>query len=225
MRHAQLFAVPAAVLLTLQLATAFQLPNLEPFLAAIPISLSDYIPASLSNQTAQHEQQQQLLLRRQFSNTCPTNFNSCANIGGSGLCCAPNAVCSADAAGHVACCPSGAACSGTISGVITAGTVNSNGAIVGGGGAAATTGPGSSSGLVRATTTTGFQTASPTSGNGLIVASTQSTTGAAAGGGGSTAPASGTNFILASGTPVATPGAGVRGLQIVSHLCKDGLNG
>lgn len=200
MRHATLLAIPTAII---SIATAFQLPNLEPFLAALPISLSDYIPDSLTNQTAHHD-----LLKRQYSNTCPTNFNSCTNLGAPGLCCAAAAVCSADAAGNVACCPSGAACSGTIGGYITAGTVNSDGALVG----VATTGS-DTSGLVgaSASSTTSFQAASTTSSGGLILASTQATTATT-----DESTATGSAFVLDGGSTVATPGAGMRAAQIVS---------
>lgn len=125
--------------------TAFAVALLYSTLAAASINLSpfiqpilDILPQSYTNATAQHE-----LLKRQYSNTCPTGYNNCANMGAAGLCCNPSAVCSADYAGNVACCPTGAACTGTISGVITAGTVDNSGALVG-----ATAGTADSSGLV-----------------------------------------------------------------------------
>lgn len=200
----RLYALPTALLLTT--ATAFRLPDFQPFFSALPISLQDYIPPSLSNDTAQHD-----LLKRQYSNTCPTSFDSCSNLGAANLCCASNAVCSADYAGNVACCPSGAACSGTISGIITAGTMNSDGVLVGATGTGTDT-----SGLAAAsaTTTTGFETASTTTGNGLVAASTTATTlGTDTGG---LVTSTGSGFVLDGTSTVATPGAGVRAAQIVS---------
>jgi len=184
MRYATLLALPATVI---SIATAFQLPDFQPFLAALPVSLSDYIPPSVSNQTAQHE-----LLKRQANGGCATGLENCSNLGDPGACCVTGAVCSPDALGHVACCPSGKACSGTVSGVVTAGTLNSDGSLVG----AATTGT-DTSGLVAATTMT--------TSNGLVLAST-------------TTAGTGSDFVLASGTTVATPGAGARAAQIVSLL-------
>lgn len=175
------------------LATAIQLPDLQPFLAALPNVLQDLIPQSLQNETA-HQ-----LLKRQSSG-CPNNFRSCANLGAPSLCCLSNAVCSADSAGHVACCPSGAACTGTIAGVITAGTLNSNGALV--------TGT-SSNGLATtsATTTTSFQMYTSSASNGLILATS---TGDAA---------TNSGFVIAGSSTVATPGSGgMRRVEIVSLL-------
>ena len=45
---------------------------------------------------------------------CALGFISCANLGGTGVCCKSNAMCALDQAGHVACCPMGSACTGTI---------------------------------------------------------------------------------------------------------------
>ncbi|CAK4028386.1 Hypothetical predicted protein [Lecanosticta acicola] len=180
-------------------AAAIQLPDFQPFLAA----LSDYLPQQLQNDTA-HD-----LLKRQYSNTCPTGFNSCDNLGAPSLCCMSSAICSADSAGHVACCPSGAACTGTIGGVISSGTIGSNGALVGGGAAAATTT--TSNGALAgsaATTTTSFQFASTaTSNNGLVAATTAATV---ATGGGTT----GNGFIVAGSSTVATPGAAMRRAEV-----------
>lgn len=199
----QLYTLPAILLGASSIAS--QLPDQQPFHTAITLPPPDDLPIAQPTQT-QHE-----LLKRQTitttANGCPTSFNNCANLGAANLCCAPNAVCSADFAGHVACCPSGAACSGTIGGVITAGTVNSDGAIVG----AATTdstsvATGSTSVATTATattTTTTFQSASSNS-NGLVVASTTLATG--------------TGFVLDGTSTVATPGAAVRGAQMVSHV-------
>ncbi|KAK5121022.1 hypothetical protein LTR85_005806 [Meristemomyces frigidus] len=195
--------------LFLATATAFRLPDFAPFFSALPVSLQDYIPQSLANDTA-HE-----LLKRQTttldSTACPTSFNSCSNLGAPALCCAANAVCSADYAGNVACCPSGAACSGTIGGVITSGTVNSDGVLLGG---ASATG---SSGLVSATsgstTTTNngyYSTSTTTTGDGLVAASTGSS-GLSTDSGGL---ATGTNGITDGSSTVASPAAGVRAAQV-----------
>jgi hypothetical protein len=173
--------------------TALQLPNLQPFLSAIPIAISDYFPPAVDHAAAQRveqsppsqKSQQQLheLFRRQDSDTCPSGYNNCENIGAPGLCCSPSARCSADAAGHVACCPRGAACTGTIGGVVAGGSTSS------GSGVASAT----SSGVVS---------------SGLLVpaSTTQSATGLTTQGG----------FVLDGTETVATPGAGMRGAQAVS---------
>ncbi|RMX80584.1 hypothetical protein D0867_16064 [Hortaea werneckii] len=200
--------VAAAVLATSTHALRLPTIDLQPFLSALPISLQDYIPSNLSNQTVQHE-----LLRRQSDN-CPNDFRNCANLGAPGVCCASNAVCSADFAGNVACCPSGAACSGRISSVVTAGTVNSNGAVVGGAGAAAaTTGTDNSDGLASATTTTDFQTPTSTNAGGLVAATTDDSNTAVTDDG---SQGTNTQFVANGGTTVATPAAGVRRADIVS---------
>nr|POE47393.1 hypothetical protein CFP56_00724 [Quercus suber] len=191
------------VVFTTTTTSALQIPslNLQPFFSALPIALSDYIPA-LANLTDGAAKD---LRKRQFSNTCPSDFNSCSNLGAVNLCCAPNAVCSADFAGHVACCPSGAACSGTIAGVITAGVVNSDGDLV-----TATTTSGGGGAVVGGVTTT-----TAASNGGLVAASTQTT---AADTGTDTAVTSGTAFIVGGGGQgvVASPAAGVKAAQIVS---------
>ncbi|KAI7091288.1 hypothetical protein KC356_g713 [Hortaea werneckii] len=199
--------VAAAVLATSTHALRLPTIDLQPFLSALPISIHDYIPSTLSNQTAQHE-----LLRRQSDN-CPNDFRNCANLGAPGVCCASNAVCSADFAGNVACCPSGAACSGRISSIVTEGTVNSNGVLVGAGGAAATTGTDDSDGLAAstATTTADFQTPTSTTGGGLVAASTDDSNTAVTDDG---SQGSTTNFVANGGTTVATPAAGVRRADI-----------
>ncbi|KAI6827176.1 hypothetical protein KC340_g8627 [Hortaea werneckii] len=198
--------VAAAVLATSTHALRLPTIDLQPFLSALPISLHDYIPSNLSNQTVQHE-----LLRRQSDN-CPNDFRNCANLGAPGVCCASNAVCSADFAGNVACCPSGAACSGRISSVVTEGTVNSNGAVVGGAGAAAaTTGTDNSDGLASATTTTDFQTPTSTNAGGLVAATTDDSNTAVTDDG---SQGTNTNFVANGGTIVATPAAGVRRADI-----------
>ncbi|KAI7141743.1 hypothetical protein D0869_04036 [Hortaea werneckii] len=198
--------VAAAVLATSTHALRLPTIDLQPFLSALPISLQDYIPSNLSNQTVQHE-----LLRRQSDN-CPNDFRNCANLGAPGVCCASNAVCSADFAGNVACCPSGAACSGRISSVVTEGTVNSNGVVVGGAGAAAaTTGTDNSDGLATASTTTGFQNPTSTTGPGLVAASTDDSNTAVTDDG---SQGTSTNFVANGGTTVATPAAGVRRADI-----------
>ncbi|KAI7257371.1 hypothetical protein KC345_g10803 [Hortaea werneckii] len=200
--------VAAAVLATSTHALRLPTIDLQPFLSALPISIHDYIPSTLSNQTAQHE-----LLRRQSDN-CPNDFRNCANLGAPGVCCASNAVCSADFAGNVACCPSGAACSGRISSIVTEGTVNSNGVLVGAGGAAtATTGTDDSDGLAAstATMTTEFQNPTSTTGGGLVAASTDDSNTAVTDDG---SQGSTTNFVANGGTTVATPAAGVRRADI-----------
>ena len=182
--------------------SALQLSDLQPFLSAIPISVSDYLPpAAVADRIPPQEQQentptqkhdQQMLphhnlFRRQNEDTCPSSYNNCANIGAPGLCCAPSARCSADAAGHVACCPRGAACTGTI-GAIQTGTSTSTG-----------TGTGSAA-----------STASETGDSGLLVTASTS----------QGAVSTGSNGFVMDGTQtVATPGAGFRGAQPVSdHL-------
>jgi hypothetical protein len=177
--------------------SALQLPDLQPFLSAIPISISDYLPPAVADRIVPQAQQdktptqkskQQLqpphanLFRRQNDDTCPSSYNNCANIGAPGLCCSPSARCSADAAGHVACCPRGAACTGTIGGINT--------------GTSTGTGTGSAT-----------STASGTGNSGLLVtASTAQGTQSTNGGG----------FVLDGTQTVATPGAGFRGAQPVS---------
>lgn len=176
--------------LVASIATALQLPDFQPFLQALPDVLQDLVPQSLQNGTA-HE-----LLKRQ-SNGCPDSFRSCANLGAPSLCCMSNAVCSADFAGHVACCPSGAACTGTIGGIITGGTLNSNGA------PATSTAPGGFA-TTSAATTTSFEVFTSSVSNGLVIA---------------TATGNGQNngFVIAESSIVATPGsAGTRNAEIVS---------
>lgn len=165
------------------LTTALQIPDLQPFLTAIPL-----FGYSVDNAT-QHE------LQRRQNTACPTSYNNCANLGAPGLCCAATAVCSADFLGHVACCRSGVACSGTIGAVITGGTLDSNGNLVG-----------------ASATTTGTGTATSTS-NGLVGATTTTTTPGATTT--TAATATGGGFIIASNTVVAQPGAATRA-EIVS---------
>ena len=194
--------IPSALLILTASASALQLPSFQPFFAALPINLSDYISPTHQQQSIPPPQPYSPnpnnvpaeLKKRQTTTTlastaCPTSFLSCANLGAPALCCAKNAVCSADFAGHVACCPSGAACSGTIGGVITGGTL-SGGSLVG---AAAATSSGTSAG-------------------GLVAASTASTATT------TTSDGSGGGFVIASGSTVATPGGGIRGAQVVSLL-------
>ncbi|EMF16753.1 uncharacterized protein SEPMUDRAFT_129635 [Sphaerulina musiva SO2202] len=181
-----------STILIASVAAAIQLPDLQPFLAALPNVLQDLA----SSQTLQNETAHELLKRQ--SNGCPNNFRSCSNLGAPSLCCISNAVCSADTAGHVACCPSGAACTGTIAGVITAGTVNSNGALVTG----TTSGALAATGLTTPTTTS-LQMYTTSASNGLVLAS--STTDTAGDGG----------FIVAGTSTVATPGsAAMRNAEI-----------
>lgn len=176
------------LLISATLCTAFRIhPNIQNFIQAFSISLDDYLPPTYTPDRS-HE-----LLKRQYSNTCPTHFSACSNLGASDLCCASGAVCSADAAGHVACCPIGAACSGTIAGVITAGTVNSLGSLISGSATTTLDGQGTSS-FVNAITAT-------TTSNGLVNAS----------------PTSGNGFVIDGTSTVATPGAAMRGAEIVSH--------
>ncbi|EGP92102.1 uncharacterized protein MYCGRDRAFT_78893 [Zymoseptoria tritici IPO323] len=188
MRLSTLDILPTVLLASV--VTALQLPDIQPFLAALPDVFQNYLATPIQNTTAQE------LLKRQSSNSCPNGFNSCANLGAAGLCCMSNAVCSADNAGHVACCPSRAVCTGTIGGVITAGTINGNGGLVGG-----ATGVGQ-------TVTTSFQLAgTTTNGGGLVQATAPPTTnpGVATGNGG---------FIIDGGNTVAVPAGGVRRAEI-----------
>ena len=213
----RLSLLPTALLLSF--STALHLPNFQPFLNALslPITLADYIPPNPNARETLTFRPAHDLLKRQFSNTCPTNFKDCANLGAPNLCCASAAVCSPDFAGNVACCPSGAACSGTIAGVITAGTVNSVGSFI-------PTGT-TTAGGAGATTTNVFGVSTTTSAV-LVPASTATTVGD----GGTTG--SGTGFIIAGSSTVATPALAVRGAQVVSsyiyflaatfanHLCS-----
>lgn len=180
------------------LINAIQIPNVQSFLAAIP--LLDY---TIGN-TTQHE-----LAKRQTTG-CPTSYNNCGNLGQPGLCCAATAVCSADALGRVACCRSGVACSGTIGGIITGGTVDGNGNLVG---VAATT-------TALSASTGGGYGATTTTTNGFGAATTAvTTTTAAAGATTATGFATGGNggFIIASNSVVAQPGAAGR-VKMVSRL-------
>lgn len=185
----------------LSLATAFEIPQIQSFLSAISNNFDDFLPAlSISNETAQEQAQQLDLRKRQYSNTCPKHFSNCDNLGAPSLCCANGAVCSADAAGHVACCPIGAACTGTIGGVITAGTVNSIGSLM----------------SQTATITTTGSFVPVTTSNGLVVAT--SPTAAVTQTAGQYNPStSGRGFVVDGTSTVATPGAAVRGAQIVSR--------
>lgn len=210
-------SIPFIALAT-SLSTALQLPNLQPFLSAFPISISDYIPQVAPNASTPEQAHEHL--KRQSSNACPSGFNSCANLGAPGLCCGSNALCAPDQGGHVACCPSGAACTGRISGVVSSGTIDASGDVVGGGGAVAGA-TGSSSGFgglatasaSTTSTTQSFESAqATTSGNGLVLASTQTT---AADGSGQTS-AGGGGFIVDGSSTVATPGAAVRAAEMVS---------
>ena len=181
--------------------SALQLPNLQPFLSAIPIAVSDYFPPAVDHATVHGVEQsppsqksrQQLheLFRRQDydDDTCPSGYNSCENIGAPGLCCSPSARCSADAAGHVACCPRGAACTGTIGGAATTGSTGSDGGFA----AATSSGVESSGLLVPASTTQGASATDD--GDGLTTEG---------------------GFVLDGTETVATPGAGMRGAQAVS---------
>jgi hypothetical protein len=171
--------------------SALQLPDLQPFLSAIPISISDYFPPATDripqeqNRTPQQQKSQQQaqphhnLFRRQNDDTCPSSYNNCANIGAPGLCCSPSARCSADAAGHVACCPQGAACTGTIGAIVTK------------------TSTGSTTGSATGTGNSGL----------LVTASTASSV---------LSTGTGSGFVLDGTQTVATPGAGFRGAQPVS---------
>lgn len=205
MRCSAFHLLPASLLVSLAATFDFQ-----PFLSALPNILQDYIPQNVQNGTA-HD-----LLKRQYSNTCPNGFDSCANLGAAQLCCMSGAVCSADYAGAVACCPSGAACTGTISGIITEGTVDaSNGAVVGGGGVV--TGTSNNGAIATASaTTTSFSyyngVTTSTSNNGLVMATTDATIATADSG------TTGNGFIVDGSSTVATPAAGVRRAEIVSIL-------
>lgn len=207
-----LFPIP----LLLSLTTAFQLPNLQPYLPAIsfPISISDYIPPTISNTTS--DDQRHDLLKRQFSNTCPDNFDSCDNVGAPGLCCVKNAACVADDAGNVACCQEGAVCTGMVNGVITQGTVDGDGNLVSASGgvssgstAAAAAGGGGGQ-VVTSVGSSFVMTGSGSANGGLVAASSPSTIGPAV------ASSSGGQFIVDGGSTVATPGAAVRRAELVS---------
>ena len=199
--------------LLLSLTTALQLPNLQPYLSAIsfPISLADYIPPTTANTTSD-EARQHDLLKRQFSNTCPEDFNPCDNVGAPGLCCASAAACAADDAGNVACCPTGAVCTGVINGVITAGTVDSNGHLVSasagvseGGGAVA----GAGGGQVITSVGSSYVVTGSGSTGGVVAASSPTSYGPVAG------VSSGGGFIVDGGSTVATPGMAGR-VELVS---------
>lgn len=193
------------------LAYAIRIPDIQSFLAAFTFTLEDYLPpvfnanATSADETAPHD-----LLKRQYSNTCPKHFNSCDNLGAPSLCCADGAVCSADAAGHVACCPSGAACSGTINGIITAGTVNSDGSLIGG--SATTTGGGGGAG----TTTHSLVPAGATTTSGGLVQATTESQAKTQTPGQYYPSTSGNGFVVDGTSTVATPGAAVRAVQVVS---------
>jgi len=199
--HTQTMRCPIQVLaLCAATVSALQLSDFQPFLSAIPISVSDYLPPAVADRIPPQEQQdttpvqkpeQQLqphhnLFRRQNDDTCPSSYNNCANIGAPGLCCAPSARCSADAAGHVACCPRGAACTGTI-GAIKTGT---------------STGTGTGSAA---------STASETGDSGLLVTASTSQGALSTGDSG---------FVMDGTQTVATPGAGFRGAQPVSDQLR-----
>ncbi|KAM0723038.1 hypothetical protein Q7P37_001237 [Cladosporium fusiforme] len=184
------------VALSATITTALQLPNLQPFLSAIPISISDYLPSApqqapshdqYKSSPAQTTQRHHELFRRQDSDTCPSGYNNCENIGAPGLCCSPSARCSADAAGHVACCRLGAACTGSIAGAATAGSTDSDGGFA----EATSSGGGDSGLLVTASTTQGPQ---------------------ATGDGDDNLVTSG-GFVMDGTQTVATPGVGARGVQ------------
>lgn len=211
MRPVALLSAP----LLLTPTTALQLPSLQPFLSALtfPVSLADYIPPTAPS--APPTPRPHALLKRQFSNTCPNNFNPCDSVGAPGLCCAEDAACAADDAGNVACCPSGAVCTGVINGVITAGTVDSNGHLVSAsaGGGVAGVGGGQ---VVTSVGSTYIVTGSGAAGGGLVAASSPSTIGPVVG------QSSGGGFIVDAGSTVATPGAGVRGAEVVSIAVRDG---
>lgn len=216
-QHSSKMRLPLLQLLALTTSTTTALTlDFHPFIAALPPALLDYIPTSLSNNTTpQKSTADQDLLKRQFSNTCPEDFNSCANLGAPQYCCAPNAICSADFAGHVACCPAGAACSGTIGGIITEGTVNSNGALVGGGAAAAPTGDSAdgNGGLATVSATTTEPFGSAQTDGGLVLATTPGQDGD-----GDDDDGDSGGFVLDGSQTVATPGAGRRRFEAVSLL-------
>ena len=78
-------------------------------------SSSDYLPflsPYAGRSTQDVEEPAGDIFRRQSG--CALGFISCANLGGTGVCCKSNAMCALDQAGHVACCPMGSACTGTI---------------------------------------------------------------------------------------------------------------
>lgn len=192
--------------LSASITSALQLPNIQPFLSAIPISISDYYISSTPQEAAQqapspHSQQQNSppqpqttprphnnLFRRQSDDTCPSGYNNCSNIGAPGLCCSPSARCQADNAGHVACCPLGAACTGSIGGAATAGSTDSSGGFA----EATSSGAGDSGLLVTASTS---QEPQETGDDNLRTSG---------------------GFVMDGTQTVATPGVGARGVQPVS---------
>ena len=199
-----------ALLLLLPTATyAIQIPNFQSFVAAFSISLDDYLPPTFSNNASEAEEHE--LLKRQYSNTCPEDFNDCANLGVPGLCCASAAICSPDAAGNVACCPTGAVCRGTVTGVITAGTVNGVGSVM-------HDGPTVVGGVV---TTSSFVYAgsTTTTPSALVPANVPSTTISQSPGG--YYPSTTTNggpFVAVGSSTVASPALAARGVEIVRIL-------
>lgn len=180
------------VLTSLLLALTTTAFDFAPFLNALslPITVEDYIPPAFdpNNGTSQlHDN-----LKRQLSDSCPSGFDSCSNLGAPGLCCASAATCTPDSRGNVACCPTGSVCTGQIGGVITAGTVNSVGSLV--------------SGSVTSGQPTRSVTRSGSTSPGVVTASTVTS--------------SGSGFIVAGSSTVALPAGAGRAADIVS-LCRE----
>lgn len=166
------------LLLTLAITTSSAIEI--PFLSAItlPISLDDYFPPTFTqNETAKAEQRKHIDLLKRQNNACPTDFHACTNLNAPNLCCADAAICQPDDNGRVACCPSSSSCTGSVSGVITAGTVNTIGSLVGGASATASTSNGNGGGGGAVTS------------NGVVISSNSQTSTAQS--------ASGSSFVVA----------------------------
>ncbi len=72
-----------SLLLPTTLIAALQLPNFSSFLSALPISIDDYIlPNTTTTAPPAHD-----LLKRQYSNTCPTT--KCATSSRRNTPCSP----------------------------------------------------------------------------------------------------------------------------------------
>lgn len=132
----------------------------------------------------------------------------------------------ADDAGNVACCPAGAVCTGVVNGVITEGTVDSDGQLVSAtasSGGAVVAGGGSGGQVVTSVGSSYVVSGSGSAGaggvgagGGLVAASSPSSFGLAAG------ASSGGGFIVDGGSTVATPGFAVRGAEVVSISPNNG---
>ncbi|GAM86104.1 hypothetical protein ANO11243_041140 [Dothideomycetidae sp. 11243] len=158
-----------------------------PFLNALDGDQNTFSTLDTNATSEQSEQHVNLFKRQSSSGGCPSQYNSCQNLGAPGLCCANSAVCSADSAGYVACCPKGAACTGTITGIITSGSIPPGGALT------------TSTALSGTTTTAQADTSTS---NGMVLASTTGTTTSNGG------------FIIAGTSTVAVPASAPRRVEI-----------